>query len=279
MTLIRLVHSPDSDDAFMFYALAAGKIPTDGRQYEHELSDIETLNQRALKRELDVTAVSIHAYAYLAESYALLSHGASMGDRYGPKLVSIRAAPSNPREATRGLRIAIPGPHTTAALVLQLYQSDFAPVIMPFDEIESATAAGTVDAGILIHEGQLTYADHGLHLWADMGEWWYDETRLPLPLGGNAIRRDLGTPLMQEVSRDLKASIEYGLTHREEALAYAMGFARGLDPEQADTFVGMYVNAYTVDYGETGRRAVQILLARGVEAGIIPNSVDNPFFE
>ena len=279
MTVIRLAHSPDSDDAFMFYALAAGRIPTGERRYEHELVDIETLNQRALKQELDVTAVSIHAYAYLVESYALLSHGASMGDRYGPRLVSKHPRPDDPQHAVGGLRIAIPGPLTTAVLALRLYQPNFEPVVMPFDEIETATAAGNVDAGILIHEGQLTYGDHGLHLWADMGAWWYQETELPLPLGGNAIRRDLGDALMRDVSRDLKASIEYGLAHRDEALDYAMEFARGLDRHQADEFVGMYVNAYTVDYGDTGRRAVRALLDQGVDAGIVPPLVGNPFFE
>jgi 1,4-dihydroxy-6-naphthoate synthase len=278
MTLIRLAHSPDSDDAFMFYALAAGRISTGQRTYEHELADIETLNRRALNQELDVTAVSIHAYAHLADSYALLSHGASMGDRYGPRLVARRPPPDDPRDASRGLRIAIPGPLTTAALALRLYQPDFEPLVMPFDEIEAATAAGKADAGILIHEGQLTYRDHGLHLWVDMGEWWYEETQLPLPLGGNAIRRDLGDTLMHDVSRDLKASIEYGLAHRDEALDYAMGFARGLDRRQADEFVGMYVNAHTVDYGEIGRRAVRTLLARGVEAGLVPHVTRDPFF-
>lgn len=279
MTSIRLAHSPDSDDAFMFYALAAGKIPTGQRTYEHELADIETLNRRALNQELDVTAVSIHAYAHLANAYALLSHGASIGDRYGPRLVSKRPPPDDPRNASRGLRIAIPGPLTTAALVLRLYQPEFVPLVMSFDEIEGAIASGKADAGILIHEGQLTFRDHGLHLWVDMGEWWYEETQLPLPLGGNAIRRALGNGLMREVSRDLKASIEYGLAHRDEALNYAMEFARGLDRQQADEFVGMYVNAYTVDYGDIGRRAVRTLLSRGVDAGLVPPLARDPFFE
>ena len=279
MTTIRLAHSPDSDDAFMFYALAVQKIPTGDRHYVHELADIETLNQRALREELDVTAVSIHAFAYLAESYALLSHGSSMGDRYGPRLVSTVPRPENPRESVRGKRIAIPGRLTTAALAFRLYQPEFEPVIVPFDEIEGAVADRQVDAGLLIHEGQLTYGDRGLHLWVDMGEWWYEETGLPLPLGGNAVRRNLGNELIRDVSRDLRASIIYGLEHRTEAMEHAMGFARDLDPERADRFVSMYVNDYTVDYGETGRRAVQELLDRGAEAGIIPNAVPVSFID
>ena len=279
MRTITLAHSPDSDDAFMFYALAAGKVPTGERHYQHELQDIETLNQRAMRGELDVTAVSIHAYAYLAESYALLPHGASIGDRYGPRLVATEPPPANPREAIRGRRIAIPGRLTTAALVLQLYQPDFEPKIVPFDEIEGAVSSGTVDAGLLIHEGQLTYQRDGLHLWVDMGEWWHRETGLPLPLGGNAVRRDLGEELIGAISRDLRASIVYGLEHREEALNHAMQYARDLDREMADEFVGMYVNDYTVDYGETGRRAVRLLLERGADAGLIPNRVPVTFVD
>jgi len=279
MRTITLAHSPDSDDAFMFYALAAGKVPTGERHYEHELQDIETLNQRAMKGELDVTAVSIHAYAYLARSYALLPHGASIGDRYGPRLVAKEPPPDDPREAIRGKRIAIPGRLTTAALAFHLYQPDFEPVIVPFDEIEQAVSQGVVDAGLLIHEGQLTYEQDGLHLWVDMGEWWHQETGLPLPLGGNAVRRDLGDELIGAISRDLKASIVYGLEHREEALNHAMQYARDLDREMADEFVGMYVNDYTVDYGETGRRAVRLLLERGADAGLIPNRVPVTFVD
>jgi 1,4-dihydroxy-6-naphthoate synthase len=279
MGTITLAHSPDSDDAFMFYALAAGKVPTGERHYEHELQDIETLNQRAMKGELDVTAVSIHAYAYLAESYALLPHGASIGDRYGPKLVANAPPPADLREGIRGKRIAIPGRLTTAALALQLYQPDFEAQIVPFDEIEQAVLQGTVDAGLLIHEGQLTYGQDGLHLWLDMGAWWHEETGLPLPLGGNAVRRDLGAELIGAISRDLKASIVYGLEHREEALDHAMQYARDLDREMADEFVGMYVNDYTVDYGETGRRAVRLLLERAADAGLIPNRVPVTFVD
>ncbi len=275
--IIRLGHSPDSDDAFMFYALATGKIATGERCYEHELQDIETLNQRALKGELDVTAVSMHAYAYLADRYALLPHGASIGDRYGPRLVARGPAPPHPREAIRGMRIAIPGRLTTAALALRLYQPDFEPVVTPFDEIEDVVGRGDVDAGLLIHEGQLTYSAGGLSLWVDMGEWWFEETGLPLPLGGNAVRRDLGDELIGAISRDLRASIVYGLEHREEALTHAMQYAQGLDRKLADEFVGMYVNDYTVDYGEQGRRAVQTLLERGADAGIIPHRVPISF--
>jgi len=277
MPTIRLAHSPDSDDAFMFYALAAGKVPTGERSYVHELQDIETLNQRALAGELDVTAVSIHAYAYLADSYALLPHGASIGDRYGPRLVATEPPPPDPRAALAGKRVAIPGKLTTAALVLGLYQPDIETEIVPFDQIEDVVASGAVDAGLLIHEGQLTYAESGLHLWADMGEWWYQETGLPLPLGGNAVRRDLGEDLISAVSQDLRASIVYGLEHRKEALDHAMQYARGLDRDKADEFVGMYVNDYTVDYGDTGRRAVELLLERAADAGIIPSRVPVTF--
>jgi 1,4-dihydroxy-6-naphthoate synthase len=277
--IIRLAHSPDSDDAFMFYALAAGKIATGERRYEHELQDIESLNQRALKGELDVTAVSMHAYAYLAEQYALLPHGASIGDRYGPRLVAREAAPQDPRGAIKGARIAIPGRLTTAALALRLYQPEFEPVEIAFDEIEEAVTRGDVDAGLLIHEGQLTYSKGGLHLWVDMGEWWFEETGLPLPLGGNAVRRDLGDEVVRAISQDLRASIVYGLEHRQEALDYAMRYARGLDRTLADEFVGMYVNDYTVDYGEKGRRAVHTLLERGADAGIIPHQVPVTFVD
>jgi 1,4-dihydroxy-6-naphthoate synthase len=270
MPTIRLAHSPDADDAFMFYALAEGKIDTGDRAYVHELSDIESLNQRALRGELDVTAVSFHAYAHLAGQYALLPHGASMGDRYGPRLVARTPAPGDPRTAMRGLRIAVPGKLTTAFLALRLYQPDFQPVMTPFDQIEGAVQDGSVDAGLLIHEGQLTYAAQGLCLWVDLGEWWFGDTGLPLPLGGNAIRRDLGPDLMRAVSRDLRASIAYGLEHRDEALRHALRFARGLDRATTDEFVGMYVNQLTLAYGDRGRRAVETLLRRGAQAGLVP---------
>jgi len=269
-SVIRLAHSPDSDDAFMFYALAEGKVDAEDVEYIHQLQDIETLNQRALRGELEVTAVSIHAYAYLADRYALLPHGASMGDRYGPKLVT--RAPMT-RDAIRGSRIAIPGPLTSAYLALRLYEPVFDPVFMPFDQIDEAVLRGDVDAGLLIHEGQLTYAAQGLHLVADMGEWWFAETGLPLPLGGNVIRKDLDDDLKRKVSRHLRDSIAYGLEHRSSALDHAMRYARGLERTDADTFVGMYVNDWTLDYGERGREAIRLFLNRGVEAGIIPHPV------
>lgn len=275
--IIRVAHSPDADDAFMFWAMASGRIDTGDRRYVHELSDIENLNRRALAGELEVTAVSLHAYAYLADRYALLAHGASIGDRYGPRIVSREPAPANPRTALRDHLVAIPGELTTAFLALRLYQPNCRHVVVPFDQIEDYVAAGTAEAGLLIHEGQLTYADRGLHLWADMGEWWHEETRMPLPLGGNVVRRDLGDELMRAIARDLKASIEYGLAHRAEALQHAQGYSRGLDVARTDQFVGMYVNAYTVDYGPVGRRAVSELLKRAHTAGLIPAPVDLAF--
>ncbi|HJQ19919.1 MAG TPA: MqnA/MqnD/SBP family protein [Gemmatimonadaceae bacterium] len=274
MKTIHVAHSPDSDDAFMFYALAEGKIDTGDIRYVHELQDIETLNQRALRAELEVTAVSIHAYAYLSETYALLPHGASMGDRYGPRLVARRALT---RRDLRGKRIAIPGMLTSAYLALRLFEPTFEPVVTPFDQIEDAVADGKVDVGLLIHEGQLTYADRGLHLVADLGEWWFEETGLPLPLGGNVIRKDLGEPLISRVSKQLRDSIAYGLEHRTAALDHSMKFARGLERAKADTFVGMYVNDWTLDYGQRGRQAVREFLERGVASGVISRPVDVTF--
>ena len=267
---IHVAHSPDSDDAFMFYALAEGKIDTGDLRYVHELQDIETLNRRALKGELEVTAVSIHAYAHLADKYALLPHGSSMGDGYGPRLV---ARTPQKRANVRGKRIAIPGTLTTAYLALKLYEPDFVAVPTHFDQIEDAVANGDVDLGLLIHEGQLTFADRGLHLIVDLGAWWLEDTGLPLPLGGNVVRKDLGKPLIARVSKHLRDSIAYALDHRTGALDHAMRYARGLDRSKADTFVGMYVNAWTLDYGERGRRAVTELLKRGTASGIIPHSV------
>jgi 1,4-dihydroxy-6-naphthoate synthase len=273
---IRVAHSPDSDDAFMFFALAAGLIDTEGLEYVHELQDIQTLNRRALAGELEVTAVSIHAYAHITDRYILLPHGASMGDRYGPRLV---AREPLGRPDVRGKRIAIPGPLTTAYLALELYEPDFTPVQVAFDEIEDAVVSGRVDLGLLIHEGQLTYTDRGLHLVADMGEWWFSETGLPLPLGGNVIRKDLGATLIKKISRHLRASIAYALSHRTAALDHAMRYARGLDRGRADTFVGMYVNAWTLDYGDTGRRAIRELLDRAAHAGLIDRPVTVEFAE
>jgi 1,4-dihydroxy-6-naphthoate synthase len=276
MTTIHLAHSPDSDDAFMFYALASGKIDTEGLTYIHELQDIESLNQRAKRAELEVTAVSIHAYAYLSDTYALLPHGSSMGDRYGPRLV---AKTPMTKADIKGKRIAIPGPLTTAYLALRLYEPDFVPVETPFDQIEDRVIAGDVDAGLLIHEGQLTYGDNGLHLVADMGEWWFQETGLPLPLGGNIVRKDLGSELTKKISRHLRESIAYSLQHRNAALDHSMQYARGLERSKADEFVGMYVNDWTLDYGDRGRLAVQTLLDRGVKAGIITRNVQVEFVE
>ena len=274
---IHVAHSPDSDDAFMFYALAEGKLDTGDLRYVHELSDIESLNQRALDGGLEVTAVSIHAYAYLADRYALLNSGSSMGDRYGPRLVGRTSGPADRRAGARGKRIAVPGKLTTAYLALKLYQPEFQAVVVPFDRIEEAILAGEVDLGLLIHEGQLTYQDQGLHLWADMGEWWFAETGLPLPLGGNVVRRDLGPAIVTQVARDLKASIVYALQHRAPALAHARQFNRGIGDEKTDRFVGMYVNEWTVDYGDRGRAAVRELLRRGHEAGVIPSPVQVEF--
>jgi len=274
--VIHLAHSPDSDDAFMFYALARGKVDSEDVEYVHQLQDIETLNQRALRGELEVTAVSIHAYAYLADKYALLPHGASMGDRYGPKLVT--RSPMK-RNEIRGKRVAVPGLLTSAYLALRLYEPEFEPVVIPFDEIDESVLRGDVDAGLLIHEGQLTYAAQGLHLVDDMGEWWFGETGLPLPLGGNVIRKDLDANLKKKVSRHLRDSIAYGLAHRSNALDHAMQFSRGLERSDADTFVGMYVNDWTLDYGPKGREAIRLFLRRGVEAGVIPHPVTVEFVD
>lgn len=275
-TVVRLAHSPDSDDAFMFYALASSKVDTEGIQYIHELQDIQTLNERALRKELDVTAVSIHAYAYLSDDYALLQHGASMGDRYGPRIVARKPMS---RDDLRDLRIAIPGKLTSAYLALSLFAPRFQPVDTPFDRIEADVASGKVDAGVLIHEGQLTYQDSGLYLVADLGEWWFQQTGLPLPLGGNAIRKDMDPKLQKKVSRHLRQSIAYGLAHREHALDHAMQYARGLDRNKVDEFVGMYVNDLTLDYTERGREAIRQFLDRGVESGIITRKVKVEFVE
>jgi 1,4-dihydroxy-6-naphthoate synthase len=268
---IRVGHSPDSDDAFMFYALAHDKLDTGGLKFVHQLEDIETLNKRAMKGELEVSAVSIHACAYLAEHYALLSSGASMGDRYGPILVTRERAAL---DDLRGRTIAVPGLLTTAYLTLQLCLGRDVPiVVMPFDQILSAVARGDVDAGLLIHEGQLYYGERGLHKVVDLGRWWYDETGLPLPLGGNVVRKDLGEAMVSRIARLLSESIRYALDHRQEALNYALRYARGLDPALADRFVGMYVNEWTIDYGHRGREAVRTLLDRAAKAGLVPGPV------
>ena len=268
-------HSPDPDDAFMFYALAHNKIPTGNLAFAHELQDIETLNRRCLKQELDISAISLHAFAYLSDKYALLSSGCSMGDRYGPMVVAKKAYTI---EELKNLRIAVPGTLTTAFLSLSLLLgSKFKYEIVPFDEILNAVEQGKVDAGLIIHEGQLTFQNQGLKLVVDLGVWWYEKTGLPLPLGGNVVRKDLGADIISEASRLIRESIHYGLDHRKEALAYALQYGRDLDTGLADKFVGMYVNDWTVDYGEKGRKAVQLLLNEGHKAGVIPHPVSVEF--
>jgi 1,4-dihydroxy-6-naphthoate synthase len=271
---ITVAHSPDSDDAFMFFGLASGAVDTGGLVVEQVLADIETLNRAAFEGTYEVTAVSFHAYAHLFDKYALLPHGASMGDRYGPIVVSRRGGP----DRVKGSKIAIPGTLTTAYLTLRLYEPDFDFVVVPFDQIQEAVAAGTADAGLLIHEGQLTYAEEGLVKVVDLGEWWADRTGgLPLPLGGNIIRRDLGPEMIRAVSTMLHDSIAYALSHREEGVAYAIQFGRGLDRERTDRFVGMYVNDLTLSYGERGRTAVERLLGEAFEQGLIPERVPVEF--
>jgi 1,4-dihydroxy-6-naphthoate synthase len=302
--LIHVGHSPDPDDAFMFHALANGKIDTGTYEFRHELVDIETLNRRAFAAELELTAVSLHAYAYLTDSYLLCPCGASMGDRYGPIVVAPR---DYSLDELRGLTIGVPGTLTTAYLALRLCLGrDCRHVVVPFDQIIDAALAGRwqqepsqnadvgnalrgvpalasqsqaepIQAGLIIHEGQLTYADRGLRLAVDLGKWWHDKTDLPLPLGANAIRKDLGPDAIRDVNRLLKESIRYGLAHREEALEYAMQYGRDLDRQRADRFVGMYVNDWTLDFGPRGREAVRRLLAEGYRAGVIPRQVEPEF--
>jgi 1,4-dihydroxy-6-naphthoate synthase len=273
---LKLAHSPDSDDAFMFYALATRKIRTGHLRFAHVLEDIETLNQKALEGIYDITAVSFHAYAYLADRYILLPCGASFGDRYGPVVVARK--PLGPR-GLQGKKVAVPGKMTTGCLVLRLYEPDLETVTVPFDQIFECVANGEADAGVVIHEGQLTYAREGMGKIVDLGEWWYQETNLPLPLGGNAILRALDRKTQANATRALKESIEYALAHRQEALEYALEFARGLDGPTADRFVSMYVNDWTRDYGERGRSAVQALLDRGFAKGVLPNHVQVEFVE
>ncbi len=274
--VIHVGHSPDPDDAFMFHALAKDRIATGKYQFTHELVDIETLNRRAFSGELELTAVSLHAYAHLTDRYMLCSCGASMGDRYGPMVV---AREKCSLDSLKTATIAIPGTLTTAYLALRMCLNvDFKYVVVPFDEILDVVVAGkyqgeTVDAGLIIHEGQLTYARQDLELIVDTGQWWYEETGLPLPLGANAIRKDLGEEAIRDVHRLLYESIKYGLDHRAEALDYALGFGRGLDRNDADEFVGMYVNDWTLDFGPRGREAVTQLLARGHAAGVIPKLI------
>jgi 1,4-dihydroxy-6-naphthoate synthase len=275
--LITVGHSPDPDDAFMFYALAHDKLDTGDLTFRHELQDIETLNRRALRGELAVSAVSLHAYAFLHDRYALLASGCSMGDRYGPMIVANRPLQF---EDLRTARIAVPGTLTTAFLTLRLLLGkDFAHEVIPFDEILGAVAAGRFDAGLIIHEGQLTFQNQGLHLMVDLGVWWQERTGLPLPLGGNVVRRDLGAETMRQISRLLRESIRYALEHRQDALDYALRYARDMDRHLADRFVGMYVNEWTLAYGPRGKAAVERLLAEGHRAGIIPSPVAVEFVD
>ncbi|MFP5262312.1 MAG: menaquinone biosynthesis family protein [Blastocatellia bacterium] len=271
---ITLGHSPDPDDAFMFYALAADKIPTDGLSFRHVIEDIETLNRRAMNAELDITAISIHAYAHVLDQYALLTSGASMGDNYGPLVIS--REPMSLADLGRA-RVAVPGEMTTAYMALRLCAGEVKTTVIPFDKIMDAVERGETDAGLLIHEGQLTYAARGFNKVVDLGEWWKSETGLPLPLGGNAIKKSLGPRLIEKVSGLLRESIEYGLGHRQVAVRHSMKYGRGMEESLTDKFVGMYVNDYTIDYGERGREAVRLLLRRGYEAGVIPRPVQLEF--
>lgn len=267
---LTLAHSPDSDDAFMFHALATGAVPG-ALQYRHVLSDIETLNREAEKGTYDVTAVSFHGYAAVAGAYALLTTGASFGDGYGPTIVA-KGKPD-----LRGKRIAVPGLRTTAYLAAKLWLPDFQPVVTPFDEVMDRVAEGKADAALVIHEGQLTFQEKGLDLVVDLGAWWREKTSLPLPLGGNAVRRSLGPETLAKIARDLRASVEHGLAHRDAALDHALSFARGLDRGNADKFVGMYVNRWTVDFGDVGKTAIRRLLADGAKAGVLVSPPDVRF--
>jgi 5,8-dihydroxy-2-naphthoate synthase len=289
-TKITVAHSPDSDDAFMFFGLASGNVDTGGIVVDQVLSDIETLNRAAFEGRYEVTAVSFHAYAHLVDKYALLPHGASMGDKYGPIVVAPAISPDDGRgsagdgaaslreNGVKGKRIAIPGTLTTAYLTLRLYEPDFQYVVVPFDHIQQAVLEGQAQAGLLIHEGQLTYQDEGLRKVVDLGEWWAERTGgLPLPLGGNIIRRDLGPAMITKVSKMLHDSIAYALSHREEAVEYALQFGRGLDKARTDKFVGMYVNDLTLAYGERGRLGLERLMSDAYQHGLIPQRVPVEF--
>ncbi len=264
---IKLAHSPDSDDAFMFYALATHKLSTPGFKYSHVLSDIQTLNEAALSETYDVTAVSFAAYPTLRDNYILLDCGASFGEGYGPIVVTSK---SLKKEELAGKRVGVPGLKTTAYLTLKLFEPNFEAVVMPFDKILDAVQSGLVEAGLLIHEGQLLFPQLGLHRVVDLGIWWQEQTGLPLPLGGNAVRRALGPAVGRQIAQTIRESVKYGLEHREEALNYAMQFARDMEPELADKFVGMYVNKWTLGYGERGKKAVKELITRGTKAGLLP---------
>jgi 1,4-dihydroxy-6-naphthoate synthase len=273
---ISVAHSPDSDDAFMFYGLATNKLDTGDLKFTHVLQDIQTLNEKAMNGVYDVTAVSFHAYAYIADKYALLPHGASIGDKYGPIVVSREQM--KPEDIATA-KIAVPGELTSAFLALRLFNQDFKYEVVPFDKIIDTVKSGVCDAGLLIHEGQLFYAKLGLSKVIDLGEWWHEKTGLPLPMGGNAIKRELGADLMKKVSQYLHKSIKYSLDNRENALSYAMQFARDMDTDTADRFVAMWVNDLTLDYTERGREGVRRLLQEGYDKGIIPNKVEVEFVD
>jgi 1,4-dihydroxy-6-naphthoate synthase len=273
---IKLAHSPDSDDAFMFYALATHKLATPGYKYTHVLADIQSLNEAALTETYDVTAVSFAAYPSLRDKYVLVDCGASFGEGYGPIVVSTKAVKA---QDLKGMRVGVPGLKTSAYLSLKLYEPDFIPVVIPFDKIIEAVKNDVVQAGLLIHEGQLFFPQLGLHKVVDLGIWWQELTGLPLPLGGNAVRRALGTDVARVISKTIRNSVSYGLEHREEALNYAMQFARDMDPELADKFVGMYVNKWTLGYGEKGKKAVRELIERGTKAGLLPGPPVVEFLE
>jgi 1,4-dihydroxy-6-naphthoate synthase len=271
---IHVAHSPDSDDAFMFYALATRKIDTRDLNYVHTLSDIETLNKKAMKGEYEVSAVSFHAYAYMSDKYALLSCGASMGQNYGPLVIS--GKPMRAKSLANKV-VAIPGTLTSAFLTLRLFEPDVQYKVVQFDKILEEVQKGKYDAGLIIHEGQLTYREMGLHKVIDLGQWWLKQTGLPLPLGGNVIKRDLGQKLMERIGQDIRKSIQYGLDHREEAMAYAIQFSRGLDIQRIDRFIGMYVNDLTLDYGTEGKQAVRKLFSEAYKKKIIPERVSLEF--
>jgi 1,4-dihydroxy-6-naphthoate synthase len=280
-----LGHSPDPDDAFMFYAMAENKIDLRGYRFEHRLEDIQTLNERATRGELDISAISIHAYAYVSESYALLPCGASMGDGYGPMIVttshefSLGATDEEVKEMLRGRVIAVPGRMTSAYLALQLFLGDFEHIVVPFDQIFDAVKSGRAEAGLIIHEGQLTYAEAGFRKLLDLGEWWKRETGLPLPLGGNVLRKGLAPEVRRDLSEILRASIDYGLSHRDAAIRHSMPYARDMDAELAGKFIGMYVNDFTLDYGEAGRQAIREFLGRAQQRGFLSRAVELEFVE
>jgi 1,4-dihydroxy-6-naphthoate synthase len=269
-----LGHSPDPDDAFMFYAMAADKIDLRGYRFEHRLEDIQTLNERATRGELHISAISIHAYAYVADKYALLPCGASMGDGYGPMIVT---PTDKPVADLRSAKIAVPGKMTSAFLALQLYLGEFEHIVVPFDQIFDAVKAGRADCGLIIHEGQLTYASSGFTKILDLGEWWKNETGLPLPLGGNVVRKDIPEPVRRDLRQIMSESIDYGLTHRDEAVQHSMPYARDMDAPLASKFIGMYVNDYTRDYGDTGREAISRFLGAAQERGYLTRAVTPEF--